>query len=128
MSNEAFDLSTLDQKDTAEIQLVHPATGDDLPGAIATVYGQDSDQFRSETRKAESKYTEYSRRNRGKFMPPEMREALDRAKIVACTKSIAGLSYKGEALTDVQDIFNRFPWVQEQVTQGVIERANFIKG
>ena len=122
-----FDLAALEQDDTAEIQLVHPSTGDEI-GAVATVYGQDSDICRAEQRKAEAKYTEYSRRNRGKFMPPEDREKLDKTKIVACTKSITGLSYKGEPLTDVADIFARFPWIQEQVTQGVMERANFIKG
>ncbi len=125
--SKSFDLADLDQDQTATIPLVHPATGDEL-GATATVYGQDSDIFRAESRKAEARYTEYSRRNRGKFMPPEDRERLDKTKLVACTKSIDGLAYKGEDLTDVEEIFNRFPWVQEQVTQGVMERANFIKG
>jgi hypothetical protein len=124
---KGFDLAALEQDDTAVIQLVHPSTGDEI-GATATVYGQDSDIFRAESRKAEARYTEYSRRNRGKFMPPEDRERLDKAKVVACTKSIDGLTYKGAPLTDVEDIFNRFPWVHEQVTQGIMDRANFIKG
>jgi len=121
-----FDLSTVEQDDSAEVQLVHPTTGDEI-GATVTIFGQDSDVYRAEQRKAEAKYTEYSRRNRGKFMPPEMREALDRAKIIACTKSITGLSYKGEPLTDVASIFTRFPWIYEQTVQGVMERGNFIK-
>ncbi len=124
---KGFDLSTLDQDDTATIQIVHPSTGDEL-GATATVYGQDSEIFRSESRKAEARYTEYSRRNRGKFMPPEQREELDRQKVIACTKSIDGLMYKGVPLTDIDDIFTRFPWIYEQVTQGIMDRGNFIKG
>lgn len=123
---KGFDLAALEQDDTAEIQIVHPSTGDEI-GATATVYGQDSDIFRAESRKAEAKYTEYSRRNRGKFMPPEDRERLDKQKVIACTKSINGLSYKGEPLSDVTDIFNRFPWIYEQVVQGIMDRANFIK-
>lgn len=122
-----FDLEVLEQNDTAVIQLVHPSTGDEI-GASVTVYGQDSEIFRAESRKAESKYTEYSRRNRGKFMPPEHREALDKSKIVACTKSIDGLNYKGQPITDAKDVYDRFPWVYEQAVQGIMERANFIKG
>jgi len=121
-----FDLAALEQDDTAVIQIVHPSTGDET-GATATVYGQDSDIFRAESRKAESKYTEYSRRNRGKFMPPEDRERLDKQKVIACTKSIDGFGYKGEPLSDVADIFGRFPWIYEQVVQGIMDRANFIK-
>lgn len=129
MSKEAkgFDLAALDQEDTAIIQIVHPSTGDEI-GATATVYGQDSEIYRSESRKAEARYTEYSRRNRGKFMPPEQREALDKAKVIACTKSIDGLVYKGAPLTDPEDVFNRFPWIYEQVVTGLMDRANFIKG
>jgi hypothetical protein len=129
MSKEVkgFDLAALDQDDTAIIQIVHPSTGDEI-GATATVYGQDSEIFRSESRKAEARFSEYSRRNRGKFMPPEQREELDRKKVIACTKSIDGLTYKGTPLTDPEDIFTRFPWIFEQVTQGIMDRGNFIKG
>jgi hypothetical protein len=129
MSKEVkgFDLAALDQDDTAIIQIIHPSTGDEI-GATATVYGQDSEIFRSESRKAEARFSEYSRRNRGKFMPPEQREELDRKKVIACTKSIDGLTYKGTPLTDPEDIFTRFPWIFEQVTQGIMDRGNFIKG
>lgn len=126
-TKQMFDLDSVEQNDTGEIKLVHPTTGDEI-GAVATVHGQDSELYRSEQRKAEAKYTEYARRNRGKMMPPEDRERLDKNKIIACTKSIAGLSSKGEPLTDVAEIFARFPWIYEQVTQGIHERANFIKG
>jgi len=122
-----FDLAALEQDDTASVQLVHPSTGDEI-GATVTVYGQDSEIFRSESRKAEARYTEYSRRNRGKFMPPEERERLDRNKIIACTKAIDGLEYKGAPLTDAEEIYTRYPWIYEQVVQAVMDRGNFIKG
>ena len=122
-----YDLAELEQDDTAVIQLVHPSTGDEI-GATVTVYGQDSDIFRAESRKAEAKYTEYSRRNRGKFMPPEDRERLDKAKVVACTKAIDGLSNNGTVLIDASDVFDRFPWIHEQVVSAVMDRSNFIKG
>lgn len=127
---KGFDLESLDQDETAIIQMVNPATGDDIPGFTVEVYGQDSDVFKEQSRKAEAKYTEYSRRNKGKFMPPEMREALDKAKVIACVKAINGLVYKGKQITKAAEAFDlpRYGWIQEQVTQGLMERANFIKG
>lgn len=126
----SFDLEVLEQEDTATIQMVNPATGDDLVGFTIEVYGQDSDIFKSETRKAETRYTEYSRRNRGKYMPPEQREALDKSKVIACTKAINGLMYKGKEITSPEEAYNlpKYGWIYEQVTAGLMERANFIKG
>lgn len=127
MKKAGFDLATVEQNDTAIIELVHPSTGDEI-GATVEVYGQDSETYRAAARKAEAKYTEYARRNRGKAMPPDQREALDKAKIVACTKAINNLSYKGQPVTDPEDAFTRFPWIYEQATSGIHERALFIKG
>lgn len=129
MATEAkvFDLAELEQTDTATMEIVHPSTGDEI-GASVTLYGQDSDIFRAESRKAEARYTEYSRRNRGKFMPPEDREKLDKAKVVACVKSIDGLAYKGKALTDAGEVFAQFPWIYEQCVSFVMDRAGFLKG
>ena len=124
---KGFELEDLEQNDTAVIDLVHPSTGDPI-GASVEVFGQDSEKFRTETRKAETKYTEYARRNRGKFMPPEEREKLDKAKIVVCTKSINNLTYKGEAATDPATVYDKFPWIYDQVVQGILDRGNFIKG
>jgi len=127
---EQFDLSALEQDDTAVIQMVNPSTGDDIPGFTVEVYGQDSDIFKSESRKAETRYTEYARRNRGKLMPAEQRETMDKAKIIACTKSVNGLVYKGEVITDAERAYNlpKYGWIFEQVVAGLMERSNFIKG
>ena len=124
---KAFDLSDLDQADTATIPLVHPATGEEI-GATATVYGQDSDTFKKETHKLSDKCAEYSRRNRGKTIPNEDYARLDKAKVVACTKSIDGLTYNGAPLTDVAEIFERFPCFHEQVVQAMLDRSGFLKG
>jgi len=125
-----FDLETLDQTDTAVIQMVAPGTGDDIPGFTVEVYGQDSDVFKAETRKAENKLTEYSRRNRGKYMPAEMREELDRQKVIKCTKAIKGLVYRGEVITDPERAYTlpKYGWIFEQVSTGIMERQNFING
>jgi hypothetical protein len=61
-------------------------------------------------------------------MPPANREQLDREKVIACVKNVDGLSYKGEPLVDVEDIVTRFPWIYEQITAGIADRANFMIG
>lgn len=124
---KTFDLASLESDDTAVIDLVHPSTGDEL-GAKVTVYGQDSEVFRAEGRKVQNKMAEYSRRNRGKMMPPEEFEKLDKNKVIACVKDITGLAYKGQELKDPSEVFSRFPWIYEQVVAGIMDRANFIKG
>ena len=123
-----FSLDSLESDDTTIIQLTNPKTGDDIEGVTIEVYGQDSEIFRAESRKVQAKCADYMRRNRGKSIPPEDFDRLDRAKVVACTKSINGLSYKGQPLTDPQELFTRFPWALEQVVAGIMDRANFIKG
>lgn len=123
-----FDLSDLESDDTATITLQNPKTGDDIEGVSIVVYGQDSDVFRSESRRIQNKAAEYMRRNRGKVMPPDEFERLDKGKVIACVKEINGLAYKGKPLTDPADVFDKFPWIFEQVVQGIMDRGNFIKG
>lgn len=122
-----FDISTLAQDDTTTIELRHPVTDDPIPGVTATIYGQDSEQCREATRKATAKYTEYARKHRGKFMPPEDQEKLDFDKIVSCTKSINGLVLQSKPITDVVEIFNLVPSFREQIQVEIHNRENFIK-
>lgn len=123
-----FDLDGLEANtDTVTIQLLHPITGEEI-GATATIYGQDSDIAKAESHKISDKCAEYSRRNRGKAIPNEDYAKLDRQKIIKCTKSIDGLGYKGEPLTDTGEIFDRFPWVLEQVIAAHLDRKLFTKG
>ena len=123
-----FDLASLEADDTAIITLTNPRNGDDIDGVTIEVYGQDSEIFRAESRKVQNKAADHMRRNRGKVMAPEEFERLDKAKVVACVKEIKGLSYKGQELKDTAEVFTRFPWIHEQVVQGIMDRANFIKG
>lgn len=120
-----FDLDTLEQEDTTVIQLTHPATGDEI-GATATVYGQDSAVCKAASHKLSDKCAEYSRRNRGKTIPNEDYARLDKLKVIACTKSIDGLTSKGQPFTDVSEIFDRFPWIHEQVVAGILDRGLFL--
>ena len=121
-----FDLNSLNVDDTTTVELVHPTTGDEIKGVSITVYGQDSETYKAEQRKAEFQFAEYMRKHRNKPMPPEQREAMDKRKAVACIKSVNGLVNDGvpvtaEAAMDV-------PWIFEQVTAAIFDRALFIKG
>lgn len=128
MSHEKpFDILSLEQDDTHTMELRHPSTDDPIPGVTATIYGQDSEQCREATRKATMKYTDYARKHRGKFMPPEEQEKLEYAKIVACTKSIDGLVMGGKPITDVAEILNKVPAFRDQINGEIHDRANFIK-
>lgn len=120
-----FDLKQLETGETTTVQLVHPTTGDEI-GASITIYGQDSEVYRAEQRKAEAKFAEYSRRNRGKFMPPEDRERMDKAKVVACVKSVNDLFSDGIAVSAADAL--EVPWIFEQVTAAMFDRSLFIKG
>ena len=122
-----FDVSNLEQDDTTTIDLMHPATGDPIPGVTATIYGQDSEQCRIATRKAMNKYTEYPRKHRGKFMPSEEQEKLDFDKVVSCVKSINGLVLKGKPISDVAEILTLVPAFREQIQAEITDRGNFIK-
>lgn len=123
----AFELNETKVTETATVDLLHPVTGQPV-GASITVYGQDSDVYRSEVRKYEDRIVEYAKRNRGKVMPAEMRDELALDRLVACVESIDGLTENGEPFTDAARLFTKYPWVREQVEAGVAERANFIKG
>lgn len=123
-----FDLDCLVSKDTTTITLQHPRTGDDIEGVTIEVYGQDSETFRAESRKIQAAASRYMQKNRGKTLPPEDFERMEKAKLIACVKEIKGLAYKGQPLTDAKELFDRFPWALEQVSVGIMDRANFIKG
>lgn len=120
-----FDLTTVDAEDTTTVQLVHPATGEEI-GVSITIFGQDSEVYKSEQRKAETRFSEYSRRNRGKLMPAEDRERMDKAKVVACIKSIDGLERNGQPVSPAEAM--DVAWIFEQVTAAMFDRSLFIKG
>ena len=131
MSKETagFDISSVDQEETVTFDIIHPATGEPIPGVTATVYGQDSDIFKEASRKYKARYQAFAFKNQGK-VTPAYEEQLDVEKVARCTKSIDGLSDKGVPLTDVADIFARptLKFIYEQVVQKIMDRAGFIKG
>lgn len=121
-----FDVSTVELQDTTTVDLLHPVTGEEI-GASVTVYGQDSDKYKTEARRCEDQVGKYAQKNRGKMMPSADREAMDRRKIINCVASVDGLLKDKKPWTDVAEIL-KTDWIYEQVCAAIVDRANFMKG
>lgn len=122
-----LDFSVFESEDTTEVTLTNPVNGDDIEGVKIVIYGQDSEIFKAESRKIQTKIADYMRRNKGKTLPPEEFERLDKAKVIKCTKSIEGLLYNKVVMTDAEEVYTKFPWILEQVIAAMVDRSNFIK-
>lgn len=121
-SNEGFD-----------VQIYHPGTNEDL-GITIHVLGKDSDEFikvsRAQSKKRLAKMSKGGFRNTS----PVPVEEIDQDSLVllaACTKSWKGVIVEGKAIECTPDnvvmIYERFPWIREQVDTAIGDRANFIK-
>lgn len=130
MKKAGFDLATLEQVDTAIIDLKHPVTGEDLEGVTVEVYGPDSEHFKAATTKMRARITDFLTRNRGAKTEQKQKvtEERERERNISCIKSINGLSYNGEPVTDPKDACERFGWIYTQATSGMDDQSNFIKG
>jgi hypothetical protein len=125
-----FDVADLMADDTTEVPLVNFKTGEEIEGLTVTLYGPDSEVHKSARNKLVQRGADYRARNRGKDMPPEESDRHYRSFVVACTKSINGLVFKGKAITDPAEAYS-LPgcgWIFEQVAIALGDRANFIKG
>lgn len=122
---KGFDLGSLEQSDTAVIELINPAT-DEPSGVTATIYGMDSEKGRAATAAAQARYVDIARKNRGK-VTPEQTDAIELKKYIAVTKSIDGLVSNGVPVTDVETIFAKVPAFLDQVRNDFADRKLFIK-
>ena len=134
---KVIDLSSIDTVAGAnagfDVQIYHPGTNEDL-GIIIRVLGKDSDEFQKISR-AQSKKRMAKMSKGGNFrntnLPLEEieRDSLD--LLAACTKSWAGVKLEGKDLecnaANAVMIYERFPWIKEQVDTAIGDRANFIK-
>ena len=122
-SNEGFD-----------IKIYHPGTMVDL-GITINVLGKDSNEFQKISR-AQSK-KRMSKMNRGGFRvqnmipPPEEIEADGLELLAKCTKFWSGVVIDNKEIEFSYDnalmVYERFPWMKEQVDTAIGDRANFIK-
>ncbi len=137
MEKTRIDLASIDtvkgSNDGFDVQIYHPGTNEDLD-TIITVLGKDSDAFqkvsRAQNKKRMAKMQKGGFRNTS-VMSPEEIESDGTALLAACTTGWINVVLDGQDLEFSVDnavmLYNRFPWIKEQVDTAVGDRANFIK-
>ena len=138
MKKGTVDLSTIDtvkgSNEGFDVRIYHPGTNEDLD-IIINVLGKDSDEFQKVSR-AQSK-KRLAKMTKGGFRqnqpaPIEEIEQDGLQLLAACTKSWSGVVIEGKEIAFNLDnavmIYERFPWLKEQVDTAIGDRANFIKG
>ncbi|MEQ8767212.1 MAG: hypothetical protein RL885_25095 [Planctomycetota bacterium] len=130
-----MDLSFLDTRAAAEtgitVELVHPVTGDpilDTEGQPQWIraYGADSQQYQKARYAVIDRATE--RRGRGGVQAPKAAEIEGKAReILARAVSDWQIELEGECpecnLLNVRSLFDRFPWIYEQVDAAINDRG-----
>lgn len=132
-----IDLSTIDTVKGAnegfDVTIYHPGTHEDLD-IVIRVLGKDSDEFQKVTR-AQSK-KRMARLNKGGFrsgaiLTPEEIEQDGIELLAACTLSWSGVVIDGAEVScnreSALSLYERFPWIKEQIDTAIGDRANFIK-
>ena len=136
MKKGVIDLANIDTVKGAnegfDVQIYHPATNEDL-GITINVIGKDSDEFqkitREQTKRRMQKATKGGFRN--VTIPVEELEEDSLKLLAACTKSWKGVVENGKAIDCTKEnamaIYEKYPWIREQVDTAIGDRANFIK-
>ena len=128
-----FDLSKLDTSGAAEtgavLEVLHPTENTPL-GIKITLAGADSDVYRKMVNKSVNKRLQ--RIKPGQTIPftAEEQEESGLNLLAVCTLSWEGVVVEGEALPCTKEnakmVYQRFPWIKEQVDQFIGDRANFL--
>lgn len=136
MTKKKIDLATIDTVKGAnegfDVEIYHPGTNEDL-GIKIHVLGKDSDEFQKVSRAQTKK--RLAKLNKGGFragsIPTEEIEQDGLELLAACTVSWSGVVIGGKEVTcsreSAVELYERFPWIREQVDTAIGDRANFIK-
>jgi hypothetical protein len=130
----SFDLSSLEVVEGAEMTVMHPVEDIPLDGSdgkpvVFKVVGIDSEQYRAAQRSAQNR--RLSKKTRMKITAEQLEhEVLE--SIVACTVGwsnnfeVDGAAMKFSA-ENAKTLYQRFPWLREQVQDFIEDRANFLR-
>ena len=115
----------------ATMEVLHPGTGDVLPGVTITLIGQDSPEYQKAERALVQRRLRQSKGFRQKAIPDaeEIVEA-NFQMAVTCTKGWTGIDWKGEDLafsdTNARMLYKELPWLVEQILAFIQDRANYL--
>ena len=130
------DLATLDtvkgSNEGFDVRIYHPATHEDLDITIH-ILGKDSDEFQKVSRAQNKKRMQKMTKGgfRSASIPTEEIEQDSIALLAACTKSWSGVVINSVPIECNMEnavmVYERFPWIREQVDTAIGDRANFIR-
>lgn len=143
-----MELNTLEPAAEAFLQLRHPVTGVPLVDVVKGengeetktpvgifLYGQDSPQYKARQRLLLDKQIEINASTKRGGRPKIDGETIETESLqtlVACMKGFQAIELDGEKLeytpANAERLIKRFGWIEEQVDQGIVDRANFLKG
>lgn len=133
---KVIDLATIDtvkgSNEGFDVRIYHPGTNEDLEITI-NVLGKDSDAFqkvsRGQNKKRMAKMSKGGFRNTAP-VPVEEIESDGVLLLAACTTRWSGIVIDKKEIEFSTDnavmIYERFPWIKEQVDTAIGDRANFI--
>lgn len=138
---EGFDLNSIDtvkgSNEGFDVQIYHPGTNEDL-GITITILGKDSDEFqkvsRAQSKRRIQKMSKGGFRNMNTPLEEIEADALD--LLASCTKgwkqdNKPTITMDGKEVAFSREnavmLYERFPWIKEQVDTAMGDRANFIR-
>ena len=136
-----MDLATIDTVKGAnagfDVKIYHPGTNEDI-GVNIRVLGKDSDEFQRISRAQKKRHMDKLTKGgfRGANIPLESieQDAID--LLASLTKGWkqedkSTITLDGEELACTKEnavaVYERFPWIKEQIDAAIGDRANFIK-
>ena len=133
VGEKPFDLTSLDTNEAAEkgavCEIMHPTENTPL-GIKITLAGADSDIYRKTVNKSVNKRVQRLRPGQSVPFTAEEQEESGLNLLAICTLAWEGVIVEGEELPCTQEnvkmVYQRFPWIKEQVDQFIGDRANFL--
>lgn len=132
-----FDISTIALKDTTELHLRHPVTGDklysDAEGTKAvtiTLYGSASKQYRSAVSAMQNR--SLRRQAKKEKTSAEVLKEEGTELLVACSATSSELTNDGSPVKDPSDFRTlysdpKYSWIKDQVDEALGDASNFLE-
>jgi hypothetical protein len=133
-SSTKLDLCKLELKDQGVwMNVMHPVTGQEIPNARILLLGFDSDEVQKSIRENQNARIKLLGRRSSRTKAAEIMEQERMNVIIAATIGweMEGVLLDGKPFPPfskdaARRVYDRFPWLKEQVEEFVNDRANFL--